>query len=158
MKVSIEDDIKSLYDSYIVREDDKLLYKIIEKKKIDDILEVYDSNKNLLIYIRKLNYFGTINFEIYKDDELMETVGEEINSFKEVYYFDTLGLKLEYNESETEYVVTDIEDKVVCRIKSFDSYGDKHFEIELNDEDKLLESIIISLLMYIYYKNRKDRE
>lgn len=154
MKVNIEEDIKSLYEGYTVKDSDNLLFDIVGKKKIDDILEVYNREKQLLISVKKITYFGTINFEIYKDDILLETVGEEINSFKDIYYFDTLGFKLEFNEEKSEYIVTDIEDKIIFTVKSFETYENRHFEIDLQDEDRLLESVIISIIMYIYYKTK----
>ncbi|WP_100065277.1 hypothetical protein [Miniphocaeibacter massiliensis] len=156
MKFLLKENVKSLYEEYLVENEyEKVVFKIIGRKEIDEILEIYDMDDNLLVKLKKISYFGKTNFEIYFKDELQVTIGEEINLFKDIFYFELNGWKLTYNEENLIYIVTDIEDENVFLLrKPLEEI--LNYEIEVFKEEDVLGAVVISIVMYIYDKKNVE--
>ena len=155
MKFLLIENKKSLYEEYsIIDEKEYVKYKVVGKKEVDEIFEIYKEDSFTKIKLKKINYFGQTNFEVYYDEEFIATIGEEINSFNEIYYFDFNGWKLIYDEEKSAYIVTDINDEKIFELLKPVLDIRENYEIKVYDMQDILGAIAISIVMYIYDKDR----
>lgn len=151
MEYIVKENNKLLFTGYEVRNiDDTLELNILGKKDIDNFLEFYDKDNNFKLMIKIVNYFGIKNYEIYKDNILMATIGEDINLFKDIYFYESLGWKLEYYKDK--YIITNIEDNEIAEI----IYEDNQYRIINAENEDLLNIVVISLVLFITKKEGKN--
>ncbi len=151
MKFTIREDYKSLYETYlIINEQEETEYKVVGKKEIDETFEVKTLEGEILASLKLISYFGQTNFEIYCNDIMVSTIGEEINLFKDIFYFDSKGWKLELDKENMIYEITDINDDIVFLLKKPLINERPYYEIDLKHEDNIVGAIVISVIMYIY--------
>lgn len=151
MEYIVKENNKLLFTGYEVRNIDYTLeLNILGKKDIDNFLEFYDKDNNFKLMIKIVNYFGIKNYEIYKDNILMATIGEDINLFKDIYFYESLGWKLEYYKDK--YIITNIEDNEIAEI----IYEDNQYRIINAENEDLLNIVVISLVLFITKKEGKN--
>ena len=144
MDYIVRENNKSLFTGYIVTDlHDKKEINIIGKKDIDNILEFYDNEDKLKLVMRTVNYFGRTNYEIYENDNLVARIGEDINFFKDIYFYDLLGWKLE--KCEDRYIITNIEDEKIAEIV----YEEDFYNIINIRKENLLNITVITLVLFI---------
>ncbi len=151
MDYIVRENNKSLFTGYDVKdENNNLEINIIGKKDIDNILELYNKNNDLLRTIRFINCFGITNYEIYEKDSLILSIGEEINLFKNTYYYDLLGWKLKHFKDG--YIITNIEDEEIAEI----IFEEDFYKIINAEKENLLNIVVITLVLFITKKEGID--